>query len=739
MNSYAEKPSLIPYLKPTDVMFYLKLSMTADASPYHKTPDFPFLIVSDTDPLAFIMEATVLSDAGANIKPVFLLTQKDEYHLAKDDRYPVTNHDIDSAWQHLFASLKARNENDAIFLFKDQLGNEDRLLPWSPLFFCQHRKEFFQPPCPTCGFPLEMAHDDDLLSGLGLQPYSMSLKRYLYCAHCYETRGESNFYVRVLTSSDPAILRDQQDLIGGFDQLVKDANPNASIPCLKCDGFKQCYETDEVAKTRVVSISFYPFYMLALPAPSVHFLDLLPLLAGADVDQTASRLGAEGQWGRLKYLTTFEKITSQKTHFFFNKDEKFFLEVLYLKLSLLGELSQIIFSGLKTFKYPDLGLSLDRIWANVAEQCGMLPRYWNFKLQLLGIGLETAPMPSLPKVPPSYGLYFLGSVWFYVLLVNAKQDVSEVYNEVAKAVNKIGAKDNAVSENLLEHLQSAVFSPQNIFWHPNQKTVHAGWTTLWEGALNLGFLLLKHGMRPISEWSETEFWQKLEDFRDTIKTTLFGSETQIARSSLTDDNEAILDILIKISSKWPGEPGAKIRTAERGAGSLPAQKSKIARTGAGIDEDTLIKETVILSSASLGEKKSPADKPDKPDETILLKPEDSAQAETPDSASQDEKDLPETVILAPDVPETQKSSPIEPRESDIPETVIISPQKPAPGQKDTDQKRPVEDDRPEPRKKGLSKESKNQRADKKPIDIKDKDDDLPKTVIIDPKKFKKGH
>jgi hypothetical protein len=59
MNSDRRKPSLIPYLKPTDAKFYLKLSMAAKASPYHKTSAFPFFIVSDTDPLASIMEATV--------------------------------------------------------------------------------------------------------------------------------------------------------------------------------------------------------------------------------------------------------------------------------------------------------------------------------------------------------------------------------------------------------------------------------------------------------------------------------------------------------------------------------------------------------------------------------------------------------------------------------------------------------------------------------------------------------
>jgi hypothetical protein len=703
-----EKPSLIPYLKPVDGRLYLKLSKDPNGRTSQKMPGFPFFIVSDTDPLSLIVEAKVLSDARTNIKSVFLLTQKDEYHVVKDEIYPITNHDIDRAWQTLFAFLKDRNENDKVFFFKDQLGDNGMLLPWSPLFFCQHRKEFFHPPCPECGFPLEMAGDDALLSDLGLQPYSSSLKRYLFCERCYDTGNESNFYVRELASSDPAILRDQQDLIGGFGQLDKDANRNDPIPCLKCDGFQQCYETDQLAKTRIVPISFYPFYMIALPAPSVHFLDLLPLLAGADADEPASRLGSEGQQGRLKYLTSFGKVASRKTHFFSNKDEKFFLEVLYLKLSLLGELARIIFPSLNTFKHPDLGLSIDRIWADVAEQSDLLPRYWNFQLQLLGIGPDTCPSPSLSKVPPSYGLYFLGSVWFYVLLVNAKQSVSEVYKEAAKTIDKIGTNDTAEFGNFFENLESAVFSPQNIFWHPDQNSVHTSWTTPWKGALNLGFFLLRHGMSPISKWSENLFWQEFEDLRETIKNSLFQPGAQIASPPPADDNEVIHNILKKISSKWRS----------------------------GISKDLPTREPVTLSSKKSGEEKYPEDELA---ETVIVKAQDVARAETLDSASQVEEDLPKTVILAPDLPETQRASSKEPRESDIPETVIISPHKPAPAQPDTDQKRSAQNDRPEPAKNSLSKESKNQTAEKQSIDVKGADDDLPMTVVIDTKKLKKKH
>jgi hypothetical protein len=169
---------------------------------------------------------------------------------------------------------------------------------------------------------------------------------------------------------------------------------------------------------------------------------------------------------------------------------------------------------------------------------------------------------------------------------------------------------------------------------------------------------------------------------------------------------------------------------------VAAQKSGIAPERAGISDDLPTKETVILSPANFGEKKR---SDDNLNETIILKPEDGAQAETSDSASQVEEDLPETVILAPNVSETQRSAPEEPRGDDIPETVIISPRKSVPAQRNTDPKRSAEEDSPGPAKKGPSKKSKKQRPEKKPVQMKTNDDEIPETVIIDTKKLKNRH
>jgi len=740
MNSNLEKSSLVHYLKPTDAKFYLEIPMTGNRSLDHQRPRFPFVIVSATDPLALTLKATIFSDAGTKIKSVFLLTQKDEYHLIKNEIWPVSNRDIDFAWQHFFTFLNDQNQNDSIIILQDQVGDDGKLLPWSPLFYCQHRQIFFQPPCPQCGSPLDLSRDDNRLTSSGLQPYSTSLKRYLYCPQCLEAHGESEYYVPSLSVSDPDFIKDQHGLIRGFGQLARNVNQHANIPCFECDSLPQCYETDHLSTTRIVSFSFYPFYMIALPAPSIHFLDFLPLLAGADVKELENRILPTEEEGRVKCLKNFEQKISHKTLFFFDKDEKLFLEVLYLKLSLLGELAQIVFSGLNTFKYPDLGLSVGRIWASMAQQSGMLPLYWNFKLNLLGIGVDSAKTPSLSKLPPSYGLYSLGAIWFYVLLVNTKQDVSAIHPEIARVIEHAGLEESGVFECVLKNYPSAVFSPENIFWDPDQKSVNQGWETFWTRSLDLGFLLLQHSMSQKSLWSETEFWQRFEALRDTIKEALFSSEASFADTSPVEDDDAIHEILMKITSKWRDDFMTRAPVPEAGADVFLADEPAVAKADAGLSEDIVTEETVILSPEDFkAEEPTVFISAEKLEETVLLKLEDVEKPGTSAPVSKISKDLPETVILTHVVSDTQKPSPKEPPESDIPETVIISSQDPAASQIDSDRKRLAGDDSTETKKQDLSRETKGRRAEKKPTNIKDEDDDLPETVILDPKKPKNKH
>jgi hypothetical protein len=731
-------PSLVRYLKPTDAKFHLELSMSKEQDSLHRGAHFPFLVVSESDPLALILEGSILSDAGTKIENVFLLIQKDEYHLPKNEFSPANNRNVDQAWQNVFSFLTAQNQNDSITVLKDQVGDGGKLLPWSPLWYCHHRQIFFQPSCPKCGFPLEMCYDDDLLAGLGLEPYSTSLKRYLFCPHCFDKQSESDFYAHSSDVADSAIVKDQQDLMRGFGHLAREGNQHADIPCLECANLQECYETEHLSVSRIATVSFYPFFMLVLPAPSLPLLDFLPVLAGAGFEDLANQLQAKGQFVREKYLRNLEQKNLQRSPFLFQKDERFFLEVLYLRLSLLGELAQIVFSGLDTFKHPDLGLSIDHVWVKVAEQSGPLPSFWNFELKLLGIGVNPVQGPFTSKLPPSYGLYFLGSVWFHVLLVNARQDASRVYREIAEVFEDYALKENAVPEGVPRRPLSEVFAPQNIFWNPDEKAVNAAWESHWVKALDLGFLLLKCSMSEVSQWSETEFWQKFEELKDAIKCALFMAEPGFVRTSPGDESTAIHEILMKIAKKWRSDSQTRPPIVEAGANTFPSKEPEIDREDAGLSEDSVTKETVVLRPEDFrDEAPSPEISDETFPETVVLKPESAEGHERPETTVQDDEDVPETIVVSRDVSQAKTRSGVESQPGDIPETVVISPQGSKARPSDSHETEASPGGGPEQGKRTALKASKDPTVKEKPSKVEDEDEDLPKTVILDPSKTRK--
>ncbi|MFB0533175.1 MAG: hypothetical protein ACETVU_05850 [Desulfatiglandales bacterium] len=726
---------MIPYLEFADARFGLKLPMSKADDSVHEKTRFPFVVIREADPLASILEASILSDAGSRIKSVFLLIQKDDYHLTKDGIWPTNNRDVHRAWQSLFSFLTTSYQDDSIVILKDQVDVNGKLLPWQSLFYCAHRQVFFEPSCPKCGLPLQICCDEDLLLGVGLQSYSTSLKRYLFCPNCIGTLGESDFYVYSLDDADPAILKDQRHLVKGFGQLARDETHNASIPCIGCADFEQCYETKELSFSRVVPLSFYPFFMMVLDAPSVHVLDFLPLLAGADINDLAAQLETKGQQGRLKLLRNFEQRNSQKPFFLFDKHERFFLEVLYLKLSLLGELAQIVFSGLDKFKYPDLSLSMDKIWVTAAEQSGMLPVLWNFKLNLMGIGGDSAQALFPRKSPPSYGLHFLGSTWFCGLLANSRQDFSRIHSEIAKVVEDLPPKDDSGPELASKIQHSAISSPENILWKPDQETVNASWATLWTRSLDLGLLLLNSSMSEISQWSQTTFWQEYEQLKTDIRKALFMPKTEAISTSPAHDNKAIHEILSNIAKKWQSTTQSVPSGAEGISADLRIKEQKILQVEADLPEDIVVKETVILSADDFREKLPPSEvEEDHVPEAIVAKPGTSQPPETPTAAPELDEDIPETVIFAHGTPKGETSSPAESAESDIPETVIISSKEPSAPRISSEQKRPAEADNSKLTKQGISKVPGETPVEEKPARGKEKDDDIPETVIFDPTK-----
>ncbi|UCH06523.1 MAG: hypothetical protein JSV55_10435, partial [Deltaproteobacteria bacterium] len=105
MNYTPAIASLIHYLDSNDAEFYLKLSLNNQTGSAANQAHSPFLAIDESDPLASIFEASVVSNAGSKIKNVFLLIQKDDYHVPKEGIWPANNRDAEQAWQNLFSFL----------------------------------------------------------------------------------------------------------------------------------------------------------------------------------------------------------------------------------------------------------------------------------------------------------------------------------------------------------------------------------------------------------------------------------------------------------------------------------------------------------------------------------------------------------------------------------------------------------------------------------------------------------
>ena len=262
MKNNTEMPSLLPYLEPSGAKFHLSFSLISKEPSIQEKSHSPFLNISESDPFARLIQAQFVTDAGSEIKRVFVLLQRDEYPLSEDALWPISNHDIDERWQRTFSPYSDKKQDSSVVILANQIRKDGGLSPLQSLFYCKPKQIFFHPPCPKCGLPVQQCYDDDLLTSLGLQPYSMSLMRYLFCPACFESLGQSDFFASSLKGSNSPILKDRWNLITEFGQLTEGGKPSSQFPCSHCPNCQECYGAEGLAISRIIPFSFYPFFML---------------------------------------------------------------------------------------------------------------------------------------------------------------------------------------------------------------------------------------------------------------------------------------------------------------------------------------------------------------------------------------------------------------------------------------------------------------------------------------------
>jgi hypothetical protein len=685
--------SLRPYLDPVGAHFCLKFPLIAEDASILEKSLFPFVVISDSDPLNRLIEARFVTDAGHEFKKVFLLVQRDQCRLANDDLWPMNNHDIEQSWQKAFSLYSRESQKRSAIALAHQMDHAGGITPLHSLFFCKKRQVFFHPPCPHCGLPLHQCYDDALLSSLGFQSYSASLKRYLFCPSCFASKGISDFYVYELEGSDPSTLKNRWDLIKGFGLLLDKKERVDHFPCLECPDKGDCYGAAGAVVSRIAPFSFYPFYMLIFEAMSLNALDFLSLISGAPFEELEARLRAKGELGRIGCLNEVKQDRLVKAPFLFDRDERYFVEVLYLKLSFLGELIRFVFSSDQdAYKHPDLRLSLDRIWVSLPEHDGLLPFFWDFNVTVMDIMRNPHEATSFPKAPPSYGLHFLSLVWFYALLVNSKQDIAQVYRSIGEAIDKLDSDGQSSFKNIIAEGSIETFLPDNIFWSPEGKTLPENWNTLWERSLSLGWSLLRATLYYDSEWSKEEFSQQLEALREEVKKSLFQERSGYVRDAYPSEAKEIYTILTTIVDKWRSriEVEKEEELAETVVMSPGDFQKETAIPEVKVEErrEEALAETVVLSREDFQKKAGAptveeAKKEEELAETVVLSPGGFAEkVAAPDVKGKEagEEELAETVVIAPQEVSTKlkagKKTPEEPSEDDFfAETIVLSSDK----------------------------------------------------------------
>ncbi len=705
-------PSLLPYLQADGNQFGLEISLISREPSFLEKNPYPFLLIDASTPFERLLEARVVSGGGYEIRRVFILQQSDDYRHTADEMWPLTNPDIDQRWEtalNRFSAQKTGIPGAPIFL-SNPIRETGAYVPFQPLFYCSFKNVYFHPPCPECGNLLDLCRNDRLLTESGLAAYSTSLRRYLHCPACCRESESVQFYTYARHGDDPPDLKDRWDLINDFGKLILKSDDPAGFPCSGCPELSGCYGSDNRFMSRIVPFSFYPFQMLIFEADTLSAPDFLALISGATVETLKSNLSGEQTVGRRHCLQRYEQMPESPSGELFSRDDKKrFLEILYLKLSFLGELVNLFYSDSNQGVYCDAALSLDRVWVRIADQAGRLPQYWNFTLSVIDLWSDTIRQPHLSKYPPAYGHHFLGNIWFYALLVNQRQSMQTVRAELDKQVTALGGPDQHLAEMIPIDVDGSAFAPQNIYWSPESIQVAADLRVFWKRALTLGSGLLTAGLQAGHNWSADEFWSQFNDLRSEIKAALFGPELVLAGTSA--ENQVIVTILNRLLDRWrrelkptpPPEPGEEADTIILNGGqqSEDLTKTLILTTDPApqaplsAERQTDEEETLVLSTGSELQ-------PPKPDiesepiedeplqETLILSPEDRIKQPDTDGDAMNAEPLQETVILAPKpgpMPPTSEATPSD--EDLIQETVILSPGSPPPKRAQAD--RPASD------------------------------------------------
>jgi len=449
----------------------------------------------------------------------------------------------------------------------------------------------------------------------------------------------------------PDNVHDVDELIGLWKQILATSPDKSGLGCGICPAIDSCFGSDSRMSGRIVPLSFFPFYMLTFPAPSLTAENFIAMLGDKPPAEP-----------RTAKSTIF---WADQYRFLFHDEDRQFFEILYLKLTFLAQVCRQYLTVDGKGGCQEFDLSLEGIGVDLSPSGAGLPAFWNFNVRILDAIGAFQLTPFAPIVPEAPRLHFLGALWFRTLLVNARQHADTVFAEVGRRVSKPEIENGTDALDMDETDPGGVFAASQIFWEPGRRNPPENWQSYWIQALRLGFQLVQAGLRTGASWDNTRFLNALEVLRKQIKDKMFSSaETTSVDQTGPQRSARMRRVLDEILGKWLADAAAD------GGPPLPEPESpSVDARDNGWEQDN--QETVIVS---VGDGAPPAATPPP------------GVSESPPEASSWNGDLDATIVLRPDAdkPASTAASPSE----DLEPTVVISPSAnrsaPPPPEKDED-------------------------------------------------------
>ncbi len=559
-ENLVKQHSLIQMLKYKKNSFYMNFALYKNVSDKFNTA-FPFQVVDNSGKLARVIQGEIRLNKTLKFKKLLLLVQRDNYPFEYSDLNPVTNSMLDKRWQHLISS--GTNSSALHFTSPEEYIEEPYL--FKSLFYCQKMDSYFHPPCPVCAAELELCMDDELLKKNALPSYSNSLKRYLYCPKCISTSAQTKFYTYSKDGYDPGYVKNRFDLIHDFKNLK--VSSEHFFPCHTCKERMECYMSGEKADKRINFFSFFPFHMMCFNDSDMTMEAFLPLISGADIDD----LDLLREYGiSLPDKEKFNKYESKQA-FFFKDSPMFFLEVMYLKLSLLRETARIISIRSKQSQFYEFELSFKKLWIKLGDKESVLPYLWNFSVNILDVPDKKDDKQDI--VHKQIFSSYLASLWLYVFFANKNQRSKEIFLEAGTIVKQLKTSDQSSIDlvNLLKG--NKVFQNHQIFWNNPLFIIHNDHIDLWNKIVKLFFSLFS----PNSNDGKTKdinddksIINAIDCIMDDIKKKLFNQKHIISTQDIQEQQETtglqqkkqedsshheIHNILSRIKKRWEYETG----------------------------------------------------------------------------------------------------------------------------------------------------------------------------------------